>query len=462
MSESILLVILGILVLIYSFIKSLDYFKDVPDLYLLEQSNHDAVRLQNESPIYRSNKLETGHIRSGLDIRYNSYKLRSGNLCDIWTILINHLQYNKDYQLTIEDQSIPFSKINYIVHELIERIKNKYTCIRIPINHDIDYKWIIVVIAGLISQTTIEFYEFDESKENAIDIDALTLAEHGKELYSYENIYDPIKDKGIAIRIIRKLNSGIMSTIEFTQLNIVSSLASTIKHLPSQSKITTDDSMLIITNHQSNEQLMNIINKFLMGLITHPKLTLSKDISKINSIKPTILSIPENLLPMPLAASNIFLQFKQWLLSRGIFIKGSNNLRLIYLNNSINQHNPKYNCIEISQLRTLYQAHIIQEWGYYNVLGPIILSDYYEYRTFAPGPFGCICQSLEVKLTHVDEKRIGIVNIRGYIIGKTANRVIGRNNMIEDNKDVMGRNDGFMPLRNVRGKWGNDGCLYIM
>ena len=51
----------------------------------------------------------------------------------------------------------------------------------------------------------------------------------------------------------------------------------------------------------------------------------------------------------------------------------------------------------------------------------------------------------------------GNLLVRGYTIGKTLNVVNDQQEKLQP-KD----NDGFMPISIVKGKWGNDGCLYVL
>lgn len=112
MTQDALVIICGLLALMYLGIYSLHYFQDVPDLYLQEQSIREPTRLTNESPIYHSNK--SSNLRVGLDIRYDSYKLRSGNLNDIWEIAIQFAK-KTDRGINIDNNLITIGYINYCI-----------------------------------------------------------------------------------------------------------------------------------------------------------------------------------------------------------------------------------------------------------------------------------------------------------------------------------------------------------
>ncbi|RLV93551.1 hypothetical protein JA1_002315 [Spathaspora sp. JA1] len=427
--QTILLVYILIPLLIIHLILTSDWFKDVPDLYLSEQSEIDATRLVNQSPIYRSNKLDlAGHVRAGLGIRYDSYKLRAGNLSDIWSIKSKRFED----VVVINDVAVKWAEINYIIHKMSLSTK----VIRVPLTHKIDIKWVVVLLAGFINQVTIEFYD-----EEGGDIDDIDINYQG-ELHSYENEYSGDKDKGIALRLVRNQPAIGKTTIEFTQLNIVSAVASMIKHLPGTHEITDRDTMVIVPSEViSNEELFNIICKLLTCLITHCKLVITST-NNIFKYNPTILSIHEDHLP-PAPPQTYLSYLNKICIPRGKLIPGT--LRLIYINNKITS---QYNR-ELTKLREAYNSRIIRELGYYNVFGPVILNDLYDYRTFNLNS-GCISQSLELKIVNINQtEKTGLLNVRGYVIGKTN---------MKDN--VASSGDGFMPV-NVRCKWGNDGCLYI-
>ena len=111
---------------IYIFIHGLTYLQDVPELYLQEQSVIEPTRLINESPVYHSNKLSG--LRVGLDIRYDSYKSRNGNLNDIWEILI---RFSKEFDkgILVNNEKISVSYINYCIDQID---MSRYKTILIP------------------------------------------------------------------------------------------------------------------------------------------------------------------------------------------------------------------------------------------------------------------------------------------------------------------------------------------
>ncbi|RCK64947.1 hypothetical protein Cantr_00495 [Candida viswanathii] len=451
--------------LIFLFIHALSYFQDVPDLYLQEQSMIEPTRLLNESPVYHSNKLSG--LRVGLDIRYDSYKSRSGNLNDIWEITTK-LSKEFDKGILVNDEKLSISYINYCIAN-VELSHNK--TILIPKNHEINAKWIMTVLIGFVKQLTLEFYiDLPLKTTDAVHISDIKLPqEKAKRFFEFKNVYTPEKDKGIAIRLHNHISHAIDSIVEFTQLNIVSAVASTLKHLPN-----SDDfygaKMTIISCNGSNESINNVIVKMLTGFLLYSEIIITDRVSAINNKdsddssslanSSSIVSIPESQLLKVFSGSSpdsIPQLLQRYLLTRGVFPYKSN--RLIYIYNSLNMKSA-LSYYELNSLRMRYKTRVIKELDYYNVMGPVILTDFYDYRQFDKvtfTKFGCVFQSLEIKLNNLLKANWGNLMVRGYTIGKTTNVVNGELDNVAS-KD----NEGFMPINIVKGKWGSDGCLYIM
>lgn len=62
-----------------------------------------------------------------------------------------------------------------------------------------------------------------------------------------------------------------------------------------------------------------------------------------------------------------------------------------------------------------------------------------------------------MKVNNLDANGIGSLLVRGYTIGKSTNYLNG----VEQKQNANSNGDGFMPI-NIRGKWGTDGCLYLI
>ena len=113
---------------------------------------------------------------------------------------------------------------------------------------------------------------------------------------------------------------------------------------------------------------------------------------------------------------------------------------------------------DLNTIRIQHQARVVKELCYYNIVGPIILTDYYDYRQFniKVNKVGCIAQSLEIKLINLQDEW-GIYWSEDILLVRLLNVVNDQQEKLQP-KD----NDGFMPISIVKGKWGNDGCLYVL
>ncbi|KAL6451641.1 hypothetical protein SBY92_002947 [Candida maltosa Xu316] len=461
MVENQLLLFLLIIAIIYFLTQSVTFFQDVPDLYLKQQSIVEPTRLLNESPIYHSSKFRD--LRVGLDIRYDNYKLRNGNLNDIWEILIK-LSKEFDKGILINNEKLSISYINYCIHTADFKHVNT---ILVPKNHPLDAKWLITLLIGFVKQLTVEFYiDLPLTTTDTIHISDIKLPnvndDKAKRFFEFTNVYTPAKDKGIAIRLHNNISNGINSIVEFTQLNIVSAVASTLKHLPNSDKYY-GSKLTIISSNQSNEDINDIIVKTLTGFLLYSEIIITDRVSIINNTS-SIISLPESQLMKVFTghSSDTILQLIQrYLLTRGVFPFKKKPRKLMYIHGSINSKST-LGYYELNSLRLRYKSRVIKELGYYNVVGPIILTDYNDYRQFDKlnhdfRKFGCLSQSLEIKLFNLSKNNWGNLMVRGYTIGKTIN-VVNGNKEEAQSKD----NDGFMPINIVKGKFGNDGCLYIM
>ncbi|CAI5759806.1 unnamed protein product [Candida verbasci] len=413
MVDNELIYLLLLIVVVYVIGKIFQLVKDVPDLYLNEQSIIEPVRLENESSVYHSNK--NFGLRSGLDIRYDSYKLRNGNLFDVWEIVLNNARKNGDRGLTINGKLVKFGELNSI----LQNIQLKEQTINLPLSSSVDLNWLVVLLYGFLNQIPVQF---SKSQSTRFEIP------NYKNTLDFENEYHPDKDKGIALRF-----SGD-KVVEFTQLNIISAIASTIKHLPLTYNFKNKTMLLIPPKTGSNEEILNFIAKLLVGMIENCQITIGDKFSPDYDI----ISLHESQLPYrePSFWQAPLLQ----LLKLGKY--PYNNERLMYINNSISSK-PIFSPSQLNKLRISYKCRIIKEFGYFNMVGPVILTDYFDYREFS-NLFGCIFQSIDIKLIN------GYLSIRGYTIGKTT----------IDNKLESKDNNGFMPV-DIKGKWGRDGCLYI-
>ncbi|ABN65226.2 predicted protein [Scheffersomyces stipitis CBS 6054] len=465
--ETVLITVAAALAINYLYNQYIHATKDVNELYLNEQSTVDSTRLANESAIYKSNKIAYANgLRIGLDIRYDHYKLRHGNLCDVWEIITKYASKSRGSGITIDNEFQPIIQLNYKISQFSRYLtSNKVKVVRINLNRFIDnFDILIAVISAMVNQITIELYDDHANLQDTDEGLFIRPPEVHSTLNEFVNEYTYEKDKGIALKITRKLNSSVLSTVEFTQLNIISSLASTIKHLPLSKEINHDDKIVVVqSSKRSNDAITNQLNKILLSFITTAQLVVLTENSSLSwnnilSHEPTILALNEKEL------QDLSLEKLKSGLNLNWYKKFVANQTLVYVNNGIT--NPRiFSPAQLNEFRCYLSSRLVMEFGYYNIIGPIILTDFYDYRYFSIASvksWGCISQSLELKLTEVSDKSEGKLSVRGYSIGKSTNKVVNRSDQIEQNKNIMKANDGFMPLINVRGRWGNDGCLYIV
>lgn len=480
--NSVLIAVLVILALNMLLKKYIDTTKDVPDLYLSEQSLIESTRLSNQSAIYKSNKLDFGNgLRVGLEIRWNTYKLRHGNFCDVWKILISSLKCNPNKDLLLNDQSLSISCLNYKVKEVGDYLlSNNVSSVSIKYKEFLQTEEnLVLVLACLINSIVMTFHELDlEIVHLLIDRSAELIYGFIRDipqrvLDKYDYDYSFEKDKGVRLRLTRKQGQIIRST-EYLAVNFVSNISSTIKHLPPDETITNKDTMVVV-NSNPEFHLASTLSRILMGFVTGCNIIITSESNnweKIMNYDPSIIYMQQDKIDPQIINKllskqsilgklgfNISLRF----LSKGKFsVFNKSRLRLLYLHKMIKQK-PYFNSYELNQLRAVLGCHVIVENGYENIIGAVILNDYYDYRVLDASVerkllcSGCICQSDEIKLINLDDNGFGDVLVRGYNIGKINNYMIGKGPADRTYKD----NQGFMNLTSFKGKWGNDGCLYI-
>ncbi|ODV80548.1 uncharacterized protein CANTADRAFT_46867 [Suhomyces tanzawaensis NRRL Y-17324] len=484
--HTVVITVVAVVVIDYIYSQYIESTKDVNDLYLSDQSLIEATRLPNESAIYKSNKLDHSHgLRIGLDIRYDHYKVRHGNLCDIWQIVMDNASNTSN--LNIDNQPLLLHALNHRIARLGDYLRaNSITSIKINVrfflvNQDV----FVAIFAGFLNQVTVEFYDdITNLPANAEDLNnSLIVVDDSEQAYihettaTFDNEYNFTKDKGIALKITRKINNKVLSTIEFTQLNLISAVASTLKHLPLTKVVDSNDSFLIINDAlASNDHMLNNLTKLMTGFISNSQITLlNKPLDAVISwdtifdLNPTIVSVSEaRLAKMPIDS---YLDQLSW------YTKFFFNQKLIYVNKSL-KNSPEIPMSKYNTMRCLFSTRVIVESGYYNIIGPVILTDFYDYRLNNVSnlkSFGCISQAMEIKLINVNAKNVGNIMVRGYNIGKTTTWLVGTSNETteanllgesllrhDQNKLFMNQNNGFMTLNDSTGIWGNDGCLYVV
>lgn len=507
--NGVVIAIVAIVAVHFIYSQYIESTKDVNDLFLSLQSTIDPIRLPDESPIYKSNKLDYSNgLRVGLEIRYDHYKLRNGNLSDIWQILIAQLKAAPEKLVQINEEVAQFLNLNYKVAQLGELL-SKYEEVTLNFRHFVKNSDILVIIiACFVNQITLHLYddlknvEFESERTLSI-IDnsevatgsslSLGSAELSKifnsssTLSTFDNEYHFSKDRGTAIRITSKLNTKFISKISFTQLNLISAIASSMKHLPITCELTKNDTLLLVQDSYPNtstvENIGNDLVKILLSFITGSNLVIQSELTseKLSAINPSILSTNDSCFEKLLVLSQLESRLSWFdkffynqsinFLSRGKFSNQvqtdvGSKLRLVYINKSIyTQSSILSDSNLLNKYRSLLNSRIIIESEVPSIVGPFILTDYFDYRILDLSNinnfrgFGCICQSNEIKLVNYKEgTKSGSIVIRGYNIGKKKIIPIDSNFKINSDPVV---NEGFMPIDNVKGSWGNDGCLYV-
>lgn len=466
----------------------LDFNRDVPPEYLNQQSVLEQTRKPNELAIHKSTKLDysTG-LRVGLGIRYDSYKLRNGNLNDIWEIFIKSSVNNEKPRITVGGESIRLDQLNHAVHQLLELMLTWKNVSELALSSEIlfaDKYTFAAIIAAFLSQIPVHVYE--KNAESLIDENAVLVTE-GFEIRTkldnfclfqfttldfssgkkdFINEYTVEKDRGIALKVSSRMNHKVISSTVFTQLNLVSAVASCIKHLPPSKQLNKEDTIVIVQDRTSSEGLLNEITKVLTLFVAGSKLVLTSHEADYMTYKPTVLVMNVRNIKKheqaPSALSKFVYYHKLFSLSRLRF--GSSecslypDLRLIYVHRDCN----KGEYTNWNSLRASLGVNIVEEIGRFNIMGPFLITDYFEYRVFPQKlsesilAAGGIVQANEIKLLNYDATQSGDLAVRGYNIGKavTIMEGVGETKVIPDE-------DGFHKLPHVA-RWGTDGCLYIL
>ncbi|CAK9441624.1 uncharacterized protein LODBEIA_P54920 [Lodderomyces beijingensis] len=453
--------LVGVIIL-YALLKCLTILKTVPDEYLQQQSYVDATRLPNESAIHKS--IKKPMLRVGLDIRYDQYKLRSGNLQDVWSIVINSLHSDQNKGIAIDgDKMVTFGYINYCIREWKRRqAADPVTAINIPVDHKVDARFVVAVLIGFVLQIPVQLYQGRKNPvstaRDEVDLTEMDLPGGGND-FVFENVYSPAKDKGIALRFVKQVRPGIDVLVEYTQLNIISAVASSIKHLPYN--FDASRKSITIVPHSSIEGTMDLLVKLLMAFVVDMNVHINYD----PDFSTDITSLPDSAIyrqhQQQLHNSSnwlrLRLRLRQVAYNHGIF----KSAKLIYVQSQLSK--PGLTSQQRNQLAVSHDSHVIQEYQLFNVMGPVLLTDMFEHRTYG-AHFGQIAQSLEMKLVNVDTGSGGVGNvmIRGYTIGKSTHYINGEVAPSDHAGQYEKKDDGFMPLPSgIRGKFGTDGCLYL-
>lgn len=482
MSESPLLYIIAFpAVLFILYRQYLDFSRDVPPEYLELQLDVDSTRLPNELAIYKSTKLDySSGLRVGLGIRYDHYKLRNGNLSDIWEIFLQGLKRFPDREITVGNTSIKVSELNHQVHELLSIIEGE-TEIWLPISEFITTTSVLtIVVACFVSRVTLHLYDEKVVEAKGLQVkkingDLAILIQDRKILLSeiskgtkldFENVYTPDKDRGIALRLTTEISNRISASTDFTQTNLVSAAASTIKSLPPQMELSENDKMVILQDNSSAENITNSIVKLLACFVTHCEIAVTQS-ENFQHLNPTVLCAPvsfvKNFDIAPKGLDKYLYHHRLFALSRlkfsNLFLeRPAKDLRLIFAHRSFKSGT----YTNWNPLRAALGTQIVEELGYFNVAGPLIVSDVQDYRNLPSvvtdkiSGFGCLVQANEFKLVNYDGIQPGDLCARGYNIGKATTTM---QNVGE--KQIRPDKEGFYTFP-FEARWGTDGCIYLM
>lgn len=435
--------VIAVAVAILLAIKYVEYTRDVPLLYLQQQLAVDATRTLGELAIYKSAKLGAGqHLRVGLDIRYDHYKLRQGNLRDIWA-----LRVKQPGSLAVGTDTISYAVINAMAKHIEPQIKGRQQVVFHPNQVLALVALVALMVACFNNQVTVTIdptTPCDLDEFNVTDCDADD---------KFDPEYTTESDRGIALRVVTTGNWG-RTVVEFTQLNLVSAVASTLKHLPESQQIHPKDKFLVVYNpNLPLDHLLNVLTKWLTSSVagcskvwvgsTHPP------------HETTILSLPEERVEeyaksVPSTGLGFSIRYLGYSLGKQLFASGP--LKLVYVDKSLTA---KPHITDYNRIRAQLGARVVSESGVYNIVGPVLATDIFDYRkVMVPNllSYGAISQSLEIKLTNYHNNE-GTLMVRGYTIGKTEVK--------EQKTTTLKQADGFMPIPAV-GSWGSDGCLYVV
>ncbi|ODV94826.1 hypothetical protein PACTADRAFT_3716 [Pachysolen tannophilus NRRL Y-2460] len=544
-SYTVLLTVVGgivIICLVYDTVY-LESLKDVHELALKEQSSISSTRKTGESAIYRSMDVMHGlPLTFGLQIRHGIYKVRNGNLKDIWKLALEN--YNEDRKLSYFDgkdktlKSFNFKELNVNFQKLaakfkelssmpiigiylpvgrIESLSIILTCFffdgftlknfnKIPLRKPLDVELICCLKSDLPKFVELSFKKIiivDDGKDgndendyelNTNDIflvhysDIINNSALQVSSLSYDYTYSEEED--FRIPLIEDIN---FKDIQYYQLNFVSTIASLMASVPREHSWNEEDIMLIGCNEfdtilPSQSSVLtnqNLIVKILCAfvstinnIIVIPESQIS--FQTITDLNPTLLCLTEskyhsllNQEIKPMLSSSTGLIRKQFfhrsalLFSRGIYSQfGSlinSDVRICYSCNLLSEE--ALSTADINILQTAFGSRFIVETFKIPVLGPILKTNFYDYRILSNEidnvnkklkfrKMGVAANCLELKVKDFknfqSENKEGELVIRGFNIG-TA---IESNDVQKNNTD-----EGWMPI-GIYGKWGEDGCFY--
>lgn len=483
MEDSIATIVLAsVLAILFLYKTYLSFTRDVPLEYLTQQSVVDSVRNPGELAIYKSTKLDySSGLRVGFGIRYDSYKVRNGNLCDVWEIVMYALERNPDKKFTFDGESIGVAEVNGWA-QLISKflLENNVNALAVPLLIFINSPAVFAVMVGcFVSRIPVHVYE-DKTQHgeqwwiehgSEFSIRSLSASVSVASLNSgpsttFENAYSPEKDRGVALVVTTRLSHKVTATVKFSQINLVAATASCLKHLPPKHELSKEDRILVLQQHTSAEAITNTVTKMLASFVSHAELYLCNDLSRGLQWSPTVISAPEktiqDITKKPRGLQKLLFWHRLFALTQLKFStrfasKPYRSLRLVYAYKSLDTPRHDYN-----RIRAALCAHVVEEVGYFNVAGPFLVTDMYDYRKVDESLSqnlvfrGSVVQAEEAKLADYDGLTAGIVCIRGHNFGRASTAMEG-----VGEKKIQPDPEGFYEIPKIKGKWGLDGCLYV-
>ncbi|CCH45044.1 putative secreted protein [Wickerhamomyces ciferrii] len=492
----------------------LDSQKDIHELALKEQSNISPTRKEDETAIYRNNQTPHGlPLTTGLQVRHG-FKLRNGNLRDVWSVIMSKKNINN---LTFLNQGIETIVDIYTLNSAIGKVASfakEHNCQTIGTTAPLySFEGFVTTIACFVNGLTIHnFNHLPRSTPKDIDLMIIPESELNfalklnfklilvicedrsktfkqsnlinwsilgdlfeTKLEKYEYKYKPEYDDGTPY-----IETHNFKTTSYSHQNFVSSIAATTKELPLGHELNNQDKILIGYESSSVKYLSKILTILLFGgsiVLGNSNDSIFKP-DLIGKYSITILAVDSNTAKRFFLNSETLKQYNglinsilfkraQYLLGKGIFTQFASlskfkTLRLIYID-QLNEKNQQISIPDLNKIRVISNARIITERYFPGVIGPILSTNFYDYRIFTNPKLknrGTSSLSLELKLFKYKdldiEKRNGELCIRGFIIGKPSDHE-DLINAIQRGEEVG--SEGWMPT-GIIGKLGVDGCFY--
>lgn len=491
--------------------KYLDYTRDVPPEYLAAQSVVDSTRHPNELAVYKSTKLDySAGLRVGLGIRYDVYKLRNGNMCDVWEVAMRAVRADPARQVSVGGASVSLAYLNGAAAVFARHLRGVRE-LRVPRALFVADPQVLAVVVGcLLERVTVHVHDAQAlekidgagagaASDRAADVNAGTepaagescevaclardgarlvftgsraaaaddLVARARESPDFDNPYTPAKDRGIALRVSAARGARAATSTAFTQGNLVAALASCLRHLPPSLALSNNDRVAVVQD-SSMITVPDTLVKALAALMAHAHLCLAPPAWDYLAWRPSVVNAPAaaarallHLVPRPTSVwARAMAAHRRQLLARLRFSAwgAPAPVRLLLVFHDIGASEP----FDGPAARVRLGAHVVQEWGYFLAAGPVVLSDVYDYRELPPQVAravrgaGAVVQSNELKLINYNGADPGTLCVRGYNIGKATTTMVG-----VGSKQLVPDAEDFYPLP-VQARWGSDGCLYLM